>query len=392
MSFSKFIRSRKQQQPQSHNESANNPGSVIQQVMKKLEKARESSLQVDAERLTDIEKVKEFHLNSLLSTSQQAAKYWENDHSLERTFETSREYNKAAERVDERFTDIANLQVKLYLTEIDHSMSSSIFGRAIVGRVARLMNVTYGPLHAALKVGDVYLEWNESSLVIPTSINPRHELQQIPSQSVKFAGQVHGHGAFYKGAQGHRETLKETIPRDHKKMNFTRQIEVVHDLGNHREKIIHKLAAVIADYNSGEDYDLFQRNCQHFVQDCLTALEIEFSNQPEFPHEMQEQFTRLKRGGTISPKLGRRRFRTHSELDCYYMDEDKIWSKDELQYISLLYFKFHLRAAKAEGTPESWRCQEDKCQLDAVQEDLREVQADELRLLSENGSTATTAL
>ena len=32
------------------------------------------------------------------------------------------------------------------------------------------------------------------------------------------------------------------------------------------------------------------------------------------------------------------------------------------------------------------------CQLDAVQEDLREVQADELRLLPENEPTATTAL
>ena len=64
--------------------------------------------------------------------------------------------------------------LKIILTPLSH-------GGRILSQFANLLEMQFG-LHAALQVGNVILEWNDSSLVIPHFYSPEEQVLEVDVQ------------------------------------------------------------------------------------------------------------------------------------------------------------------------------------------------------------------
>ena len=84
---------------------------------------------------------------------------------------TLEEASMARSRSEHRFGYLCDLPINIILTPLNH-------GGKIVSRFAWLLERQFGPLHAALQIGNVVLEWNDSSLVIPRYTDPSDPLLQ----------------------------------------------------------------------------------------------------------------------------------------------------------------------------------------------------------------------
>ena len=112
----------------------------------------------------------------------------ENLEEGENDYSHSTEVNEAVARGEHRFANVCSFPLKLVLTPLNR-------GHGLVSKFASIMNSKFGPLHAALQVGDVVLEWNDSSLVIPHLCKHEDKVMEIDMQSrskwVECAGRHH---------------------------------------------------------------------------------------------------------------------------------------------------------------------------------------------------------
>lgn len=82
----------------------------------------------------------------------------------ELTFIHSMEREAAFKRGAQRFGSVCNFPVKLVFTPLKR-------GRKMASTFSSMLEMRFGPLHAALQVGEVLVEWNDSSLVCPRLCN-----------------------------------------------------------------------------------------------------------------------------------------------------------------------------------------------------------------------------
>ena len=269
-------------------------------------------------------------------------------------FTHSKEIKSGSNRALHRLENVCNLPLKLILTPLQR-------GKVLANTFASLLEMQFGPLHAALQVGNVILEWNDSDLVTPYLCNYEDELHvmkvdmQPQSEWVKYTTQ-------------NNPKMKEAA----KQLDFTEQIDQIYIVTSKKKEMIDALIAVIIKYNTFYSYNLFDRNCQHFVIDALKALQVE--NPTGFTGGLSDYFKTLVKGHTPSiPK----QFETHQDLDAYVMRIKQEGSTEnmpqhDLEFILTLYFRFHLESKeelrKNGKALEEWKCQEANCQMEDLEQ------------------------
>ncbi len=264
------------------------------------------------------------------------------------TLEYSVELEKACMRVEERMNPLANFRVVVFLKDLQGSWMNRQITR-VVAKLSDLLH--YGPHQVAIAIGDKVLEWNASGLVIPRSLRTE-EMEETE----RFIARVHQQGAFYERAEAGVMEVKGAVDR---KIDYSRQEEVVANMASHRERLVKQVVEVIVKYNTRYSYNTLCRGSHHFVQDILGALEI--TERPDF-HErakVGEQFARLKKGRSLLPE-----YSTHRELDEYVEGHIAELTADKgmLEYVCNMYAHFHRKEwRKSGGSENRGECHEESC-------------------------------
>lgn len=275
------------------------------------------------------------------------------------------EMSPAQKRAEHRFRRVCDLPIKLLLTPLSRQGFP-------VDRFASFLEMEFGSLHAALQVGDVILEWNDSDLVIPRLCDHGDEL---------IVTDVQAKSDWVKNAAKHHQRMKQAA----EKLDFPEQIDLVYVVTAAKNEMIDNLVAVIVKYNKMHYYNVIDRNCQHFVRDALHALEVK---EPiELSGQLASYYQALKRGRT--PEVPDN-LKTHGSLDEYVQEICKNRKIDtmpqhDLEFLLAQYFRFHVdsksKANDTETPMVEWQCQENKCLMERVEKkiDLHSLQIHKFR-------------
>ena len=264
---------------------------------------------------------------------------------------TSLELSKAQERSEHRFAHLCDLPLKIVLTPLSR-------GGHIVSRFAQLLEMEFGPLHAALQVGNVVLEWNDSSLVMPHFCNFEDQLLQSDVQGFS-------HWAEFTSRQYDKVRAAVTAS------DYRKQIELVYHVTAEKHRQIQALVDVIIKYNTTYYYNLFDRNCQHFVSDALKALGVEKPIQ--FTGGLRDYFKALKQGRSPSVVA---KFTDHSMLDRYVKEKEdsgeiKTMTQNDLEFLLAQFFRFHLEQKSQlqdqNADLSNWVCKESTCCMERLE-------------------------
>ena len=263
----------------------------------------------------------------------------------------SLEVSHARKRGEHRFAGVCNLPIKLIFVPLKQ-------GRRMANTFASLLEMQFGPLHAALQVGEVILEWDDSSLVTPYLCAMEDQIMQLDMQP-------YSEWVKYTGKQF--STMKSAVEG----LDYGQQIELIYKVASEKKRLIDALIAVIIQYNKYHYYNLFDRNCQHFVCDALEALEVALPR--EFKGGLGDYYKALIKGKTPSVPS---QFKTHSDLDFYVLRKKQggtlsSMPQHDLEFILTLYFRFHLESKARLKTNrqalEQWRCGELRCQMKEIE-------------------------
>lgn len=280
-------------------------------------------------------------------------------------FTTTYEETRAQERGEDRFTKLCDLPLKLILTPL-------CFGGRIVSKFASLLEMQFGPLHAALQVGDVILEWNDTSLVVPHHVEHDDKLMKTDVRHLTD---------WVNFTSLEVPRVREAIQT----LDYHKQIELIYHVSAEKHRLIDGLVEVILTYNRQYYYDLIRRNCQHFVTDALKALGV---NKPiEFTGGLGEYFHALKVGR--SPAL-LAKFTDHVHLDSYVKEKERDGeieqlTKDDLEYLLAQYFRYHLeqksqlQRENREMELSAWSCEVKGCCMERLE---RHIDFESLRIHS----------
>ncbi len=299
--------------------------------------------------LTDRAKLWREFFDTLTESSTRAVN--DNMEEMKLKFEHSTEVRQAVKRGKHRCSEVLNFPLKLILTPLKR-------GRRAANAFASMLEMRFGPLHVSLLVGDIVLEWDDSSLVSPYFSPDKDRVMQIDLQP---------HSQWVRNTEEHYSKMNVCAEQ----LNYPEQNELIRTIKDEKGKLIDALIDVIIRYNKHYYYNLFSRNCQHFVLDALEALEVEVPN--ELPGGLGEYYKALVEGKTPSVPA---KFMTHSELDMYVMHKDKGVLTDmpchDLEYLLTLYFRFHLerktQLRKDHKVLEEWKCQEENCSMEIIEE------------------------
>ena len=153
-------------------------------------------------------------------------------------------------------------------------------------------------------------------------------------------------------------------------MNFSEQVNLTNMIADEKRALIGSLILLVIQYNSYYRYDVTNRNCQHFVLDALSVLQVELPQ--EWPGDLDDYYTALVKGKTpsIPPQ-----FETHSDLDARASKggEEALANlpQHELEFLLAMYLHFHLEdKAQLKGDTEAlgaWQCEETGCCMGEVE-------------------------
>lgn len=230
-------------------------------------------------------------------------------------------------------------RIKLHLFELRRPISR------FFSKFSKIFALKYGPLHAAVQVGDVMLEWGTSSLVIPERYDPGDTVFQTDLKNKSTAAKV---------AMDMQSRLADAV----QKMDYNEQLDIQFEATKGVEEMIEKIKEVIVKYNRFRYYKVVVCNCQTFVNDILK--EIGAKNVPgSLTGKLKDYFyclTTKKSKGMPSD------FSTHESLDEYVRSQDlKKLTQHDKEYLLCLYFQFHLQAMKTDKDPEEQCCVEGCC-------------------------------
>ena len=259
------------------------------------------------------------------------------------------ELQAAHQKAKQNVAQTCHLPIKLILSKLRR-------GRPPLAHTcSSLFGFQYGPLHAALQVGEVLIEWGRESLVIPKfkDIVPGRELQV----------HVHKRGEWRdKAGQFVREMSIVDYAPGH---NTEQKVDVLYRSVAEKTKLIEDLVEVIVKYNREYKYDLFKRNCQHFVRDAMAALGIKET--PQFSGILAEYYERLKDGKTKMPE-----FKTHDCVDKYVTENFDRLSQHDMEFLLCQYFQHHYAEMSRAGNIDEWKCTVATCQSDRLEDRIKQ--------------------
>ena len=278
------------------------------------------------------------------------------DNALKDTFDEAAAFqmgypNEAArkdseERIAARTEHVKKLEVTLLLYELkDEYLKqrvSKLFARYV-------REFTYGPFHAALKIGNLILEWDDSSLVIP---------HYNTSGTQVFHGNVHEeelHVASPKEIQV-RAGQERTVE------GFMERANVILDISQEKEYLLDAVAEVVVKYNTKYRYGIFSQNCQHFVMDVLFALGITDTAETFKGKLKTLEAVLLQRNDQLE-------FNTHEELDDYVRKNIDSMSQEDIEFCHCHYLLFHAWSRKFPDKP-AWKCDAKSCNHKNVEQKL----------------------
>lgn len=292
----------------------------------------ENHLKMEAEDLTDAEKL----LNRFFSTiTDQLVEEKIKEKELERS-KLATTYERGAKAIN-RVEDAARIQVKLLLRYVDRQTSSPRF----IGKLASLLKMEYGPLHASLLINnEILLEWNSSSLVIPRLVDP---------DAIECMGPTLMSAAVPGIKQIQRELSRPFEEYD--------EMELIFDAVTQKSEVLQSLAKIVVQYNSHYYYHVIFRNCQNFVLDALAAIGCK-DKAPQFSGSLKDYFTHLKRNGQVKETS----FKTHEELDAYVRENHRKLTQENMEYLLAQYYIFHMQSIaksnlhKEQTVQQAWNC------------------------------------
>ena len=261
------------------------------------------------------------------------------------------EESQARARGEDRFAKVCHFPLKLKFTPLKR-------GRKMANTFASVLEMQFGALHASLQVGNVVLEWNDSHLVRPYLCSHEEEA------AMRVDLQRYTEWTQYTAKQ--RPRIQKSIEG----LDYGEQIELVYAVTSEKKKLIEALIGVIVQYNKRCYYNLFLRNCQHFVCDALKALGVELP--PNFSGDLGRYFNALKKGRTPSSPP---EFKDHSSLNQYVKekladDSIKEMPQHDLEFILAHYFRLHLESEVANsggGALSESQCTEGDCYMSEVE-------------------------
>ncbi len=178
-----------------------------------------------------------------------------NDNPDEFAAEHTEELHQAKAAQKSGYIDVAIIPLKLYVRDLEITGPSKL----LICPIGNFLCTDYGAKHVALTVGDVLLEWDVSSLVIPEIGGaPKGEIQDI----TKYCP--------------HNVAADRKAPHEDASLcNAAGENELWFQRTADKKPIFEELAKVILKYNTRYYYHSVARNCQQFVCDALKALGFE---------------------------------------------------------------------------------------------------------------------
>lgn len=205
----------------------------------------------------------------------------------------------------------------------------------------------YGPVHAYLVVGNLILEWDWSSLIIP-----------------------------------HGKPISEAA-----------EAEVVQDVQEARcnpMKVMlleKKVLAKVAKYNKMYYFHVIRRNSHDFVR-CVLEL-LSYPPPQQLENKLKKYFDCLENSKSGCVPI---EFDTHSDLDQYVIEHMKNFSEIDKEYIIVHYFMFHFVSRLRAEKMSMWKCPEPYCRMHALTTtiDLKQMKINNFRTIKYNfhGSTS----
>lgn len=256
------------------------------------------------------------------------------------------EFNKLKEQQKMDAAIVASLPVKLTLSKLRRAVPT-----AAVPFTA-LLRFAFGPLHASLVIGNICIEWDDSSLIVP---------QPVPDIPGDFQARL-DQEASWQGGVGQAVKAMSMANRNH--LDTPVKLNILYDSRDNKRRLLKGLCDLIARYNVHKKYSLFRCNCQHFVKDALQVLRIRVEDTPKFEGSLGNYFDDLRRGKDV-----RSQFDSHTDLDAYVKDAMGSLEMHDKEYLLCMYFQFHSSETK-DMTPEEqdrWKCSVKSCQCEQLE-------------------------
>lgn len=204
--------------------------------------------------------------------------------------------------------DIASAQTKKELTDAFDNFA---------------LQFEYGPYCATVKIGNLYLQWDNTELVIPQA--------QISSMFTK---------SLVDSSPGAVETAsaaEEPLSLEDVDISAVFREDFVVDMRQNATEKIKALMDVLVCYNTKYRFGLLTCNCQHFVSDVVAALEAK-ALVPRFEDCLSHHNRVLEvRGANVLKE----EFNSHEELDTYVNIRLENMDIGELYFCYGHYLLFH---------------------------------------------------
>ena len=310
--------------------------------------------------LSDRERMKERYFRPVLKSMDDAvASVADEKGAHAHGIRNRRGRDECIERLLKEFDNVQHVEVRLVLCQLNRELAQNL--ARTMNRYVK--NLDYGPFHAALVIGGVVLEWDDSSLVIPRPATAKDDWI--------FRGSVHqpvvGSGSFLKDLPlraGAAETEK----------HFDTIIEQLTNVKKEKQQLVDELVDVAVRYNTKHTYGLFSHNCQFFVQECLQVLGIR-DKAEMFKGRLREHAEVLMKEGLVGSTC--EEFNSHQELDDYVRQNLQTMNPSELELCICHYLIFH--AFHKASPKEAWQCQSHTCLQSHVEKRLQDSKRTELK-------------
>ena len=339
-------------------------------VKKKLVKRKDLDLDGDqltelSEHLSNREEMKQRWFKPLLQKTERVVELVQEEaKDFVEGYSNAAEREAARARIAEQLTcDMRMLEVKLLLYRLgdsDDKFTPHVRAAATVCN-RYVKEFTFGPFHPALQIGNVILEWNTGSLVIPYYKPAYPEAQTSSGCQCVFAASVHQH------MRGEEAVILDKMPlqvgAEQARVVFDRQIQEVSEMCEEQKFRIINIIDVAVKYNTNCHYSLVSCNSQKFVSDALTVLGI--ANPIEgFTGRLRSHAELLLKHGE---KLPMRDFGSHRELDDYVKTQlEQSADEDDIYFCHCHYLLFHAWHQRSPDTP-AWQCDPRTCQSEQVE-------------------------
>ena len=215
------------------------------------------------------------------------------------------------------------------------------------------MGAEYGPVHAAIKVGNVILEWDRTNLVVP-------HFESSVKDVVLQADMRRGSDVFKRAVE---------LTKSLKSLSTQEEVKLLSQSNEKQQIQLKEMSTLIAKYNRCYYYNPVSRNCQNFVDGVLKVLNV------SVPFDQLEvQLKKISQGTHKVPNS----FKTHEDLDSYVtVVEDKgllqTLTQGNIEILLQIYLQLH-----NQGT-STGACQHATCKM----QDLQKIQKDKLENLEE---------